>query len=142
MSARALTRHTPPAQFRIEASFLGLPEPTDGPPAPHHSGYPAGDLPAAGPILAAARAIAALGAGSGGDHASQATVRVRTVNGGRAAGLPAESCSLVAEVRSPDDGLAERVLADVIDCLHDAANRPECTCDLDISVQLFSSLER
>ncbi len=38
----------------------------------------------------------------------------------------AEHCSLLAEVRSIDEKQAEGLVAQVVDRVHEAANRPEC----------------
>ena len=45
-----------------------------------------------------------------------------------------ERCELVAEVRSLRDERAEEMVAAVVARLHDAANLPECECDVDVSV--------
>ena len=44
-----------------------------------------------------------------------------------------EHCSLVAEVRSLDDARAEALVAEIVDRVHEAANLPECDCDVDVS---------
>jgi tripeptide aminopeptidase len=121
-----------PANFRIQADFLGY----------------AADTRV---ILAAAQAIVALGV-SGCDD--QTSVTIEAIDGGEEgdaalwsdAALKIDaaggSCSIVAEVQSVSDERAEAAVALVLDCLHDAANRPECTSDVDISVQRTSGSAR
>ena len=46
-----------------------------------------------------------------------------------------EHCTLVLEARALDDERAEDVVAEIVDRLHEAANLPDCDCDVDISVQ-------
>ncbi len=38
-------------------------------------------------------------------------------------------------MRSIDEGRAESVAAEIVDRVHDAANLPDCDCDVDVSVQ-------
>jgi len=101
-----------PARFRIQADFLGFSADT-------------------GAILEAAQAIVALGVRGCDD---QTSVTIEAIHG--------ESCSVVAEVQSVSDERAEAAVALVLDCLHDAANRPDCTSDVDISVQRTSGPAR
>ncbi len=110
-----------PTHFRIEADFRGA--------AAH-----AGIRPEQGrsAILAAARAISAMRIGRLDE---QTTVNVGTIAGGSAMNVVPERCSLVAEVRSLDETQAEATVAEVVDRLHEAANLPECECDVDIAVQ-------
>lgn len=110
-----------PTHFRIEADFRGA--------AAH-----AGIRPEQGrsAILAAARAIAAMRLGRLDD---ETTVNVGTIAGGSAMNVVPERCSVVAEVRSLDEAHAETTVAEVVDRLHEAANLPECECDVDIAVQ-------
>jgi len=110
-----------PTHFRIEASFHGA--------AAH-----AGIRPEEGrnAILAAARAIASMQLGR---LDAGTTVNVGTIAGGTAMNVVAESCTLVAEARALDDQRAEAVVAEIVDRLHEAANLPDCDCDVDISVQ-------
>ena len=63
------------------------------------------------------------------------TVNVGTIAGGTAMNVVPESCTLVAEVRALDDQRAETVVAEIVDRVHEAANLPDCDCDVDISVQ-------
>ncbi len=110
-----------PTHFRIEADFRGA--------AAH-----AGIRPEQGrsAILAAACAIAAMRVGRLDERT---TVNVGTIAGGSAMNVVAERCSVLAEVRSLDDTAAESTVAEVVDRMHEAANLPECECDVDIAVQ-------
>ncbi len=110
-----------PSHFRIEAAFRGT--------ATH-----AGVRPEQGSsaILAAARAIAGM---SLGRLDEETTVNVGTIAGGTAINVVPGGCTLDAEVRSLSDERAEGVVAELVDCLHDAANLPECDCDVDVTVQ-------
>jgi tripeptide aminopeptidase len=66
---------------------------------------------------------------------NETTVNVGTISGGTAMNVVPERCSLLAEVRSLRDASAEAVAAEVVDRIHEAANRPDCDCDADVSVQ-------
>jgi tripeptide aminopeptidase len=109
-----------PTQYRLEATFRGT--------AAH-----AGIRPEAGrsAIIAAARAIAAMRLGRVDD---QTTANVGEISGGTAMNVIPERCSLVAEARSLDEAKVDLLVSEMVDHLHDAANLPECECDLDISV--------
>jgi tripeptide aminopeptidase len=110
-----------PTHFRIDAAFRGV--------AAH-----AGIRPEAGrsAIVAAARAIASMRLGRLDE---QTTANVGTIVGGSAMNVVAESCSLVAEVRSLSEERADEVVSALVARLHEAANLPECECDVDVSVQ-------
>jgi tripeptide aminopeptidase len=110
-----------PTHFRVEADFRGA--------AAH-----AGIRPEQGrsAILAAARAIASMHLGRVDD---ETTVNVGTIAGGSAMNVVPERCSVVAEVRSLDESRAQATVAQVVDRMHEAANLPECECDVDIAVQ-------
>ena len=110
-----------PSHFRIEARLRGV--------AAH-----AGIRPEEGrsAILAAARAITAIPLGR---VDPQATVNVGTISGGSAMNVVPEQCTLLAEVRALEDARGEELVAEVIDRVHEAANLPECECDVDLSVQ-------
>jgi tripeptide aminopeptidase len=110
-----------PTHFRIEATFHG---------AAAHAGIRPEDGRSA--ILAAARAITSMQLGR---LDAGTTVNVGTIAGGTAMNVVAESCTLVAEARALDDQRAEAVVAEVIDRVHEAANLPDCDCDVEISVQ-------
>jgi tripeptide aminopeptidase len=110
-----------PTHFRIEAEFRGA--------AAH-----AGIRPEQGrsAILAAARAIAAMRVGR---LDAETTVNVGTIDGGSAMNVVPERCSVLAEVRGLRAERAEEVVAEVVDRMHEAANLPECECDVEIGVQ-------
>jgi tripeptide aminopeptidase len=110
-----------PTHFRVEASFHG---------AAAHAGLRPEEGRSA--ILAAARAITAMPLGRLDE---ETTVNVGTIAGGTVMNVVPERCSLVAEVRGLRDERAEGVLAEVVDRIHEAANLPECECDVDVSVQ-------
>jgi tripeptide aminopeptidase len=110
-----------PSHFRIEASFRGLAA---------HAGIRPEDGRSA--IVAAARVISSM---PHGRLDQGTTVNVGTISGGSAMNVVAESCTMLAEVRSLDDERAREVVAEVVDRIHQAANLPECECDLDVDVQ-------
>jgi tripeptide aminopeptidase len=110
-----------PTHFRIEATFHGVAA---------HAGIRPEDGRSA--ILAAARAIASM---RHGRLDEQTTVNVGTIAGGSAMNVVPERCSLAAEVRSLDDAAAEATVGEVVDRVQEAANLPECDCDVDVSVQ-------
>jgi tripeptide aminopeptidase len=110
-----------PTHFRVQASFRGA--------AAH-----AGIRPEQGrsAILAAARAVASLSLGRLDDGT---TVNVGTISGGSAINVVPEHCSLALEARALGDERAETVVAEIVDRLHEAANLPDCDCDVDVSVE-------
>ncbi len=110
-----------PCHFRIDASFRG---------AAAHAGIRPEDGRSA--ILACALAVGAM---RHGRLEGEGTVNVGTVSGGSAINVVPERCELVAEVRGVDDEHGEALAAEIVERLHEAANRPECECDLDVSVQ-------
>jgi tripeptide aminopeptidase len=110
-----------PTHFRVEASFRG---------AAAHAGIRPEDGRNA--ILAAARAVASLPHGRLQDGS---TVNVATIAGGTAINVVPERCSLLLEARALGDARAETLVAGIVDRLHEAANLPDCDCDLDVSVQ-------
>jgi tripeptide aminopeptidase len=110
-----------PSHFRVEVSLRG---------AAAHAGIRPEDGRSA--ILAAAHAISSMPLGRLDE---QTTVNVGTIAGGSAMNVVAEHCSLLAEVRSLDEDRAQAVVAEVVDRVHEAANLPECDCDVDISVK-------
>jgi len=110
-----------PTHFRIEADFRG---------AAAHAGIRPEDGRSA--ILAAARAISSLQLGRLDE---QTTVNVGTITGGTAMNVVPERCTVVAEVRGMQDERAETVVAEVVQRLNEAANLPECECDVDVAVQ-------
>ncbi|HEY3758469.1 MAG TPA: M20/M25/M40 family metallo-hydrolase [Solirubrobacteraceae bacterium] len=109
-----------PCHYRLQATFKGL--------AAH-----AGVRPEQGrsAILAAARAIADMPLGRVDEYS---TANVGTIAGGSAINVIPERCAILAEVRSQQDTRAEALLAELVDCIHEAANLPECECDVDIDI--------
>jgi tripeptide aminopeptidase len=110
-----------PSHFRIDATFHG---------AAAHAGIRPEEGRSA--ILAAARAISSMRLGRVDEDS---TANVGSIAGGSAMNVVPERCSLVAEVRSLRDEHAEAMVAELVACLHDAANLPECECDVDVNVQ-------
>ena len=83
-------------------------------------------------ILAAARAIAQMPLGR---LDSDTTANIGTIEGGSAANVVPDRCVLGGEVRSLDGERAERIASDMAGLLADAANDPECECDLDVTIE-------
>ena len=110
-----------PCHFRLEASFRG---------AAAHAGIRPEEGSSA--ILAAARAVSDMPLGRVNEDT---TANVGLIDGGSAINVVPEHCSLTAEVRSLREEAAEAVVAEIVDCVHEAANLPECDCDVDVSVQ-------
>jgi tripeptide aminopeptidase len=110
-----------PCHFRLEAAFRG---------ASAHAGIRPEDGSSA--ILAAARAVSDMPLGR---IDAQTTANVGTIAGGSAINVVPEHCRLQAEVRSLREQDAEAALAEMVDCVHEAANLPECDCDVDVSVE-------
>ena len=65
----------------------------------------------------------------------ETTVNVGTIAGGTAINVVPERCSLLAEVRGLGEERAEAVVGEVVERIHEAANLPDCDCDVDVSVQ-------
>jgi len=110
-----------PTHFRVEARFRG---------AAAHAGIRPEEGHSA--ILAAAHAIATM---RHGRIDEMSTVNVGTIAGGTAMNVVPEHCTLLAEVRGPDDARAEELVAEIVDRVHEAANLPECSCDVDVSME-------
>lgn len=110
-----------PCHFRIAATFRGA--------AAH-----AGIRPETGrsAIAAAARAVASMRLGR---LEGEGTVNVGRIEGGSAINVVPERCTLTGEVRGIDDERGEKLVAEVVDRIHDAANATECECDVDVDVQ-------
>jgi tripeptide aminopeptidase len=83
-------------------------------------------------ILAAARAIADMRLGR---IDAQTTANVGTIAGGSALNVIPEHCTILAEVRSHRDERAQEIIAELLDCVHEAANLPECECDVEVTVE-------
>lgn len=110
-----------PSHYRLEASFHG---------AAAHAGIRPEEGRSA--ILAAARAVSDMPLGRLDERT---TANVGTIAGGSAINVVPERCTLLAEVRSLDEQAAEGAVAEMIDCVHEAANLPECDCDVDVAVR-------
>lgn len=112
-----------PTYYRLTAEFRGRAA---------HAGIRPEDGRSA--ILAAARAIASMRLGRLDE---QTTANVGHVEGGLAdaTNVVAERCAILAETRSLDPSVAEATVAEMVDRCHDAANDPECECDLDLMVE-------
>jgi tripeptide aminopeptidase len=110
-----------PTHFRVQASFRG---------AAAHAGIRPEEGRSA--ILAAARAVASMQLGR---LDAGTTVNVGTISGGSAINVVPEHCTLALEARALGDERAEGVVAEIVDRLHEAANLPDCDCDVDVSVE-------
>jgi len=110
-----------PTHYRVQAVLRG---------AAAHAGIRPEDGRSA--ILAAARAVASMRLGRLDE---QTTVNVGTIAGGSAINVVPESCTITAEVRSLSEERAEATVAELVDRLHEAANMPDCDCDLDVAVE-------
>jgi tripeptide aminopeptidase len=110
-----------PTHYALEAELRGA--------AAH-----AGIRPEAGrsAVLAAARAIAAMRLGRLDD---ETTANIGTIAGGDADNVVPERCRLTGEARSHDPAKAEQTITEMVDRLGDAANQPDCQCDLDVAVE-------
>ena len=110
-----------PTHYRIVAALRGV--------AAH-----AGVRPEMGrsAILAAARAIASMRLGR---IDSQTTANIGTIDGGSAANIVPDRCRVLGEARSLEAARAEQIASALVECLTDAANDPECECDLDITME-------
>ena len=110
-----------PCHFRVTASFRG---------ASAHAGIRPQDGRSA--ILAASRAIASM---RHGRIEGEGTVNVGTIAGGSAINVVPERCQLTGEVRGLDDQRGEALVAELVDRIHEAANRPDCDVDVDVAVE-------
>jgi tripeptide aminopeptidase len=111
-----------PTYYRLEATFRGTAA---------HAGIRPEDGRSA--IVAAARAIAAMPLGRLDE---ETTANIGTVSGGTGAtNVVPDRCVVLGEARSLDRARLEAVVAEMVDRFHDAANEPECQCDLDITVE-------
>jgi tripeptide aminopeptidase len=109
-----------PTYLRLAAEFVG---------AAAHAGIRPEDGRSA--ILAASKAIAAMTLGRLDDDT---TANVGTIAGGTGRNVVPERCRLDAEARAMSEERVEAVIAEMVDHLHDAANDPACSCDLDVVV--------
>jgi len=110
-----------PTHYRIAAELRGV--------AAHAGVQPERGRSA---ILAAARAIANMRLGR---IDSQSTANIGTISGGDAANIVPDRCRLVGEARSLEGARAEQIASEIVECLTDAANDPECECDLDVTME-------
>ncbi|HEX2703145.1 MAG TPA: M20/M25/M40 family metallo-hydrolase [Solirubrobacteraceae bacterium] len=83
-------------------------------------------------ILAAARGIARMQLGR---IDRETTANIGTIEGGSAANVVPDRCRILGEARSVDGDRAQEVASAMVACLADAANDPECECDLDVTVE-------
>jgi len=83
-------------------------------------------------ILAAARAIAHMRLGR---IDAETTANIGTIAGGSAANVVPDRCALAGEVRALDPARAEQLASELAACLADAANDPDCECDLDVALE-------
>ena len=111
-----------PTYYRVEAAFHGKAA---------HAGIRPEDGRSA--ILAASRAIATMRLGRLDD---ETTTNVGTIHGGvGGTNVVPERCTLLAEARSLSSTSVEDAVAEIVDHCHDAANDPECECDLDVTME-------
>lgn len=82
-------------------------------------------------VLAGSRAVASMRLGRIDE---ETTANVGVFEGGTAANVVPDRCRIVGEARSLDPVKAELAITAMADRLGDAANAPDCECDLDVSV--------
>jgi tripeptide aminopeptidase len=110
-----------PSHYRLQANFRG---------AAAHAGIRPEDGRSA--ILAAAHAISSMPQGRLDE---QTTVNVASISGGSAINVVPEHCFIEGEVRGFAEERAEALLEELVDDIHQAANLPQCECDVDLSIQ-------
>jgi len=110
-----------PSRFRVEACFHGA-----------SAAGVRGPQPGGSAIVAAARAIAAMPIGAVHE---ERTVLIDTISGNAGRGERGERCSLVAEVSALADACAEALVGELVERVHEAANLPECACDVDVTAE-------
>jgi tripeptide aminopeptidase len=110
-----------PTYYQLRAEFRGVAA---------HAGIRPEDGRSA--ILAASRAIARMELGR---LDSESSANIGTIEGGSALNVVPSRCVVAGEARSLDAGRAEAIASDMVACLSDAANDPECECDLDVKVE-------
>ncbi len=110
-----------PSHYRIAAELRG-------------SAAHAGVAPERGrsAILAAARAITNMRLGR---IDAESTANIGIISGGSATNVVPARCSVAGEARSLDGARAEQLAREIVECLTDAANDPECDCDLDVTIE-------
>jgi tripeptide aminopeptidase len=109
-----------PTYYRLDAELRGLAA---------HAGIRPEDGRSA--VLAGARAVATMRLGRLDD---ETTANIGLFDGGTAANVVPGRCRIVGEARSTDPVKAEQAITDMVDRLGDAANTPDCECDLDVGV--------
>jgi tripeptide aminopeptidase len=110
-----------PTYYRLTADFRGVAA---------HAGVRPQDGRSA--ILAASRAIAQMRLGRLDDETS---ANIGTIDGGSAANVVPDRCRIVGEARSLDADRAEQVASGLVAAITDAANDPECECDVDVTIE-------
>jgi tripeptide aminopeptidase len=110
-----------PTYYRLTADFRGVAA---------HAGVRPQDGRSA--ILAASRAVAQMQLGRL-DEATSANIG--TIEGGSAANVVPDRCRIVGEARSLDADRAEQVASGLVAAITDAANDPECECDVDVTIE-------
>ncbi|HEY5144176.1 MAG TPA: M20/M25/M40 family metallo-hydrolase [Solirubrobacteraceae bacterium] len=84
-------------------------------------------------IVAAAKAIAAMRTGRIDE---ETTLNVAQIHGGVAGtNVVPERCRIIGEARSLSEGAVDEIVAETIEHLQDAANDPDCECDVDVLVE-------
>lgn len=86
-------------------------------------------------IVAAARAVSRIPSGRIDDAT---TANVASITGGAAThgtNIVAPDCRVTGEARSLEEGVAERLADEVVEAFHDAANEPDCACDVDVTLE-------
>lgn len=86
-------------------------------------------------IVAAARAVSRIPSGR---IDGTTTANVASITGGVAThgtNIVAPDCRVAGEARSLEDGVAERLGDEVVEAFHDAANEPDCSCDVDVTLE-------
>lgn len=104
-----------PSCYRLEASFRGVPLP--GADTRRDGG---------GAMLAATRAIGALSLGQLDADSAVSLLRIE--------GAGSERAAIAVEVLSTSPERGEQLVGEVLDVLHEAANAPECACDLQVRI--------
>jgi tripeptide aminopeptidase len=110
-----------PTYYRVSAELRGVAA---------HAGVSPEDGRSA--ILAAARGISQMRLGR---LDRETTANIGIIAGGSAANVVPDRCTVVGEARSLDPARAEEVASSLVACLADAANDPECECDLDVRIE-------
>ncbi len=105
-----------PRRYRLEASFRSVPLPGED------SGREGG-----GAMLAATTAIRAM---SLGRVDADSAVNLASIEG-----IGSERAAIALDVLSTIPERGEELVGEVLDVLHEAANAPECPCDLRVRIE-------